>query len=263
VGFNIPGILHKRYDIGYIGLILAEAYYQPYRMPFFYSAEKLNQGEVHFLTEQDSRHCIKVLRKKRGDQIRILNGMGSIFKGIITQDDPRKCSFRVIEEEKVKPEDRVVHLAIAPTKNLERIEWLVEKITELGITQISFIQCQNSERNKMNTSRISRKAISAIKQSGNPYLPTINEITSFKAFMNYPLEDFQKFLAHAIAPRPLIETIAASNQNYVVLIGPEGGFSEQEIKEAEINGYERVSLSPQILRTETAGLVASTLLLSK
>jgi len=231
-------------------------------MSFFYLAEKLKPDEVHSLPEQDSRHCIKVLRKKTGDQIMILNGMGIIYTGIISKEDPRKCRFKVVEEKTVEPDHRQIHLSIAPTKNLERIEWLVEKVTELGVSRISFIQCQNSERNKMNTGRLRRKAVSAIKQSGNPYLPAIDELVSFQEFINYPFGGSRKFLAHSMAPLSLMREIGP-DLSYVILVGPEGGFSSQEIKDAETNRFEQVKLSSQVLRTETAGLVACALLSSK
>ena len=224
-------------------------------MPLFYQPS-INQG-VHFLDSEESRHCSKVLRLKKGDKIEVIDGLGSLFTCIITDANPRKCFFEILELKNAEPLRKLkIHIAIAPTKNIDRIEWFVEKAVELGIEEISFIKCKNSERKSIKMERINRKAMSAMKQSGNIRLPKINELRSVTDF--YPLvAEESKFICHVDNANPhLLFHKAKPGTSYCVLIGPEGDFSNEELKNASDHGFVKVSLGPGRLRTETAGISA-------
>src|SRR5690606_17772998 len=130
----------------------------------------------HFLDAEESRHCVKVLRKREGDEINIVDGKGGAYKAIIVDANPKKCTFAIKEVVNQERKTNSIHIAIAPTKNSDRIEWFVEKAIEIGIDRITFIECEHSERAKVNIDRISKKAVSAMKQSLKPFLPDINSL---------------------------------------------------------------------------------------
>lgn len=209
------------------------------------------------LPEEEARHCLKVMRMSIGDEVHVTDGKGNIFQTQILTTDLKKCLLTVIDvQSQWGKRPYVIHIAVAPTKNADRTEWLVEKCVELGIDQISFIACEHSERKFFKTDRIEKIAVAAMKQSLKSYLPVINEIIPFRKFVEQPLEG-QNFVAHLEeGKRELLQDIAQKNGTYCVLIGPEGDFSPQEIKLALAKGFLPVSLGESRLRTETAAMVA-------
>lgn len=223
-------------------------------MAAFYLPE-IKDG-VTLLSPEESRHAVKVLRLNSGDKIQIFDGQGSVYTAEITDPHHKKTAFRIVDKEHQSPSTSYIHIAIAPTKNIDRIEWFVEKAVEIGVSEISFILCQNSERKVMKLERIHKKAISAMKQSMNGFLPRINELATFKDFITQVDQD-GKYIAYVDFnnPKQLVEA-AKDNKNHCVLIGPEGDFSIEELELALEHGFKKVALGNSRLRTETAGIVA-------
>lgn len=219
------------------------AFYQP----------KLGEG-INFLDPEESNHCARVLRMKKGDNICLLDGNGKRATAKITITEINKVEYQIISEETIPPKSYFVHLAISPTKNQEKLEWCIEKCTEIGVDMITLISCSNSERNKVRFDRLEKKAISALKQSMNPFLPVINNIQPFSSFVENA-EDKQKLICFVDAKgAPLINEVAVVNNSYCVMIGPEGDFTNEELNQAKSYGFSPVSLGNNTLRTETAGI---------
>lgn len=211
---------------------------------------------VNHLDPEESKHCIKVLRKKLNDPIDIVDGKGTFYKALITETNPRKTPFSIVGQRAEDLKNYSIHLAVAPTKRLERIEWLVEKATELGVDRISFIHCRNSERHRLRLERLQRKAISAMKQCIKATLPRMDELVSFVDFFDSIDPEANKLLAHlSETARPLL-TVAMPGASYCVLVGPEGDFSKEEIAMAADHGFQTMHLGNSRLRTETAALAA-------
>ncbi len=209
------------------------------------------------LPEEESQHAVKVLRMVEGDSLEVIDGQGGFYHAKIAIAHHKKCKV-VIENEVQGYHKRPIHLhiAIAPTKNIERIEWFAEKATEIGIDEITPIICRYSERKVVKRDRIEKILISAMKQSKKAYLPTINEQTTFNDFMKSDRKG-DLFIAHCYEQdkKDLCTTYKANN-DVTILIGPEGDFSEEEVAAAIKKGYLPVSLGESRLRTETAGVVA-------
>ena len=209
-----------------------------------------------FLDEEESRHCVKVLRKREGDEINIIDGRGGIYLATIEQAHPKKCTFTIKETTIDIRRPYHIHIAIAPTKNADRIEWFVEKAIEFGVNKITFLDCDNSERVKVNIERLQKKAISAMKQSLNLWLPRLMPVQDFANVCETSEAD-QKFIAYVDDAIPShLKVAAAPEKRYLILIGPEGDFSGREIEIAVGKGFVPVSLGKSRLRTETAGLAA-------
>lgn len=217
---------------------------------------------VYFLNEEDSRHCIKVLRKNTKDIIHVVDGKGGLYECEITKPHDKKCEFNIISEQKdFQKSDIFLHIAIAPTKNADRIEWFIEKCVEIGIDEISLIQTKHSERKNQKVERLEKIAISAMKQSLKAYLPKINELLDFDSFLKTIGQSSvnQKLIAHLTDDaQPLVKTIKPQS-SYCLLIGPEGDFSKDEVIKAQKAGFQVVTLGKSRLRTETAGVVACTI----
>lgn len=224
-------------------------------MHIFYSAHI--QENNFQLDEEESRHAVKVLRLKERDTISLVDGKGGFYLAEISQADPKKCTLKILQaQQNYGKKNYFIHLAIAPTKNMDRIEWMVEKCVEIGIDKISFIKCQRSERKNVNPERIEKIAVSAMKQSLKAYLPKIHDLISFKDFLNSELED-QRFIGHLEeGEKKDLQNAARKSGNYCILIGPEGDFSPEEIEQAKVKGFTPVNLGPSRLRTETAGMVS-------
>jgi len=220
----------------------------------FYAPDILNNNT---LPEEESAHCIRVLRKKEGDHISITDGKGHFYNSIITEPHPKHCIVSISETiEQEKPWSNFIHIAFAPTKNLDRIEWFTEKATEIGIDRITPLLCRYSERKEMKLPRIEKILVSAMKQSQKAYLPVLDEMIKFSTFIKQPF-DGQKFIAHCIpGEKYLLKNLYKPGDNVLILIGPEGDFSEQEVEEALKQGFQPISLGNSRLRTETAALVA-------
>lgn len=207
------------------------------------------------LSEDESKHCLRIFRQQAGDQILVMDGKGAVHLAVIAEDSKKTCRYTILSTEKESPKDFSMHLAIAPTKNAERMEWLIEKLTEMSVDQVTFLITEHSERKKLRIDRIEKKAISALKQSGNPYLPVINHHVTFREFLNKPMNG-SKFIAHVDRSHTNLGDAAKSKDDITLLIGPEGDFTHDEITAAIEGGYTPVSLGINTLRTETAGLVA-------
>ncbi len=230
-------------------------------MYLFYTPQILGAsdeiGKTYSLDEEESGHCVRVLRYTRGDEILLTNGKGMTFTALITNPNPKHCEFEVKTAEKqAKHHSNYIHIAIAPTKNVERIEWFVEKCTEIGVDEITPLLCRFSERKQLRIDRLQKIILSAAKQSLTPYLPKLNELTDCTTFIRNAKEE-TRFIAHCYKEdkRELRKQIQPG-KSVLVMIGPEGDFSEQEIAEALNNNFIPVSLGDSRLRTETAGIVA-------
>ena len=222
------------------------------------------------LPETEAHHCLKVLRMKQGDALRLTDGKGNFYDAEIAEIDNRGiagqarndkglnyCKVNLLE---VIPQPLLwegkIEIALAPTKNIDRIEWFVEKATEIGIDKISFLSCRFSERKVIPTERILKIMVSAMKQSEKARLPVLQEMTAFKDFLK---QDFngQKFIAHCYPDKKeLLSQAYQKNENVLILIGPEGDFSEEEVELSKEQGFIPVSLGTSRLRTETAALTA-------
>ena len=229
---------------------------------YFYVPDAANQVE---LPAEEATHALRVLRLKGGDEIFLMDGEGSFFRAEVTAASSKRCLYEIKEE---MPQQRAwkghIHLAIAPTKMMERIEWMAEKATEIGFDELSFLNCQFSERKVVKTPRIDKIVISAVKQSHKAWKPVVNELVSFKEFIQAPRPG-RKFICHCyeeVEKKDFFTEISgiqnadAPDADITVLVGPEGDFSIDEVRLALENGYESVSLGTSRLRTETAGLVA-------
>ena len=213
-----------------------------------------------YLNAEESRHCARVLRKKKGDLIQITDGAGHLFKCVLDEISTGKCSFHVEHKERIAQPDFSIHIAIAPTKSTDRIEWFVEKAVEIGVQEISFVRCAFSERKNLNLERLQKKAVSAMKQSGRAWLPQLNEMTKLSSFANSH-EAQQKFVAHLEdkGTDHLID-LGVPKKSYLVVVGPEGGFSEEEIKLLKDKNYAVARIGDYRLRTETAGIAVCSIL---
>jgi 16S rRNA (uracil1498-N3)-methyltransferase len=210
----------------------------------------------HFLDPEESRHATKVLRKKGGDSIHITDGKGILYTCKITDAKPDKCAFLIESSEQEKAKDFQIHIAIAPTKNPDRTEWFVEKAIEIGIEEISFIECDHSERASVKLERIEKLAVSAMKQSLKLTLPKIHSIRPLQEFIKIE-NSTEKFIAYVDSNNPdELFRIAKPGEHYTILIGPEGDFSPAELELAIQHGYKKVALGRSRLRTETAGIAA-------
>ena len=222
-------------------------------MQLFYT-EKID--EKISLSNEENKHIVKVLRKNIGDKINIINGKGFLFIAEIEEIKKNTVSLKVIKKEKKEKQHKYnLHLAIAPTKNINRFEWFLEKATEIGINEITPIICSRSERKKVNLERCNRIIISAIKQSMKFYRPKLNSPISFIDFIDkeYPAE---KYIAHCLNQKKH-KIIKSENLSHLILIGPEGDFSENEISQAINKKFKPTTLGNSRLRTETAGVVAT------
>lgn len=221
---------------------------------YFYTPDIRTSSE---LPEEETSHAVRVLRMTEGDEMVLMDGRGTFYRAQVSAASSKRCMFTVLEE---MPQERQwtghLHLAMAPTKNMDRTEWLAEKATEIGFDELSFLNCRWSERKVIKTDRIQKILVSAMKQSHKPELPVLNEMMDFKKFVQQPFAG-QKFIAHCHKDNlPELRAIIQRDTDVLVLIGPEGDFSEEEVALAEANGFVSISLGKSRLRTETAALVA-------
>ena len=224
-------------------------------MHIFYTPDI--SGKTYTLDETESKHCVRVLRLEKGDEITLVDGKGGWFSAEIADPNPKRCVVNVIKSElNFGKREYQIHIAIAPTKNMDRIEWFLEKATEIGIDRVTPLLCRFSERKEVKLDRLEKVMISAMKQSLKAYLPQLDELTKFSDFIHQPF-DGQKFIAHCEEQhRELLKNVLKPGENYLILIGPEGDFSPEEIELAINAGFLPVSLGNSRLRTETAGVVA-------
>ena len=242
---------------------------------YFYVPDAAQQKE---LPADECTHAIRVLRLKVGDELFLMDGVGNYYRARVTEATSHRCGYEIVE---TLPQERQwegnVHLAIAPTKMMDRMEWMTEKATEIGIDELSFLDCQFSERQVVKLPRIEKIVVSAVKQSHKAWMPVVHEMTPFKTFIHQPREG-RKFIAHCYEEIPrsyLFDELQKPSNNFhsslhtppssrelhtpsstTVLIGPEGDFSIDEVRQAIDAGYISVHLGKSRLRTETAGLSA-------
>ena len=225
-------------------------------MQLFYNNLLNSETKTFSFDKEESKHIIKVLRKKEKDIIHITNGLGFLFISEISFASEKKCEVRITEIQTFKQTSFHTHIAVAPTKMNDRLEWFLEKATEIGIHEITPIICDHSERKVYKIDRAEKIIQSALKQSNQYYLPKINEPVTFSQFIKQDFEG-QKFIAHCEeTDKKSFKTELQKNTNVLILIGPEGDFSVKEIELALQNKFIPVSLGNTRLRTETAALVA-------
>lgn len=223
-------------------------------MHVFYTPDIQIRAE---LPEEEAAHAVRVLRLQVGDEVTLTDGKGNFYRAEIEIATNKRCLLKIVE---TLPQEAMwsghLHLAMAPTKNLDRTEWFAEKATEIGFDELTFLKCRFSERKVIKTERIAKILVSAIKQSLKARLPQLNEMTDFNKFVAQPFKG-QKFIAHCYeGEKPLLKDVIRKGEDALVLIGPEGDFSGEEVKKATENGFVPISLGKSRLRTETAALVA-------
>ena len=235
---------------------------------YFYAPDALTSRQ---LPVEEANHALRVLRLKEGDALNVIDGQGHLIDATITQATRRGCFFENNKIESLPPMwAHRIHLAVAPTKNIDRMEWLVEKATEIGVDRISFLDCRYSERRVIKTERLSKIAVAAMKQSHKFYLPQIDDMQPFDTFVKASRSGL-RFIAHCYddadlllpdGTKPMLlkalrnKIVDSDAATFTVLVGPEGDFSADEVLEALSSGFTPVSLGPSRLRTETAALVA-------
>ncbi len=225
---------------------------------FFYvpDADKLTE-----LPAEEANHAIKVLRLKEGDELMLMDGKGSFYCAEVTLVSNHHCVYRIVERQPQQPQwEGRVHLAIAPTKMNDRIEWMAEKATEVGIDELSFLNCQFSERRNLKTERIKKIVVAAVKQSHKAWMPIVNELEPFRQFISRQSSG-HRFIAHCYNEVPRVNLFDElcrldASEDALVLVGPEGDFSIDEVRYAVSQGFVSVDLGKSRLRTETAGLSA-------
>ena len=234
---------------------------------YFYVPDAAQHRE---LPADECQHAIRVLRLKVGDELFLMDGVGNYYRAQVTEASSHHCCYEIVE---TMPQERqwegCVHLAIAPTKLMDRMEWMAEKITEIGIDELSFLDCQFSERRVVKLPRIEKIVVSAVKQSHKAWMPVVHEMTAFKTFISQAREG-RKYIAHCYEeiPRTYLfdelqkpstvnsQLSTVNSQDATVLVGPEGDFSIDEVRQAIEAGWQSVHLGKSRLRTETAGLSA-------
>lgn len=220
----------------------------------FFAPDILQNAELPI---EEAQHCVRVLRKKEGDEILITDGKGNFYDAEILQANQKHCVVNILNTiQQPKSWSFNLHIAFAPTKNIDRIEWFAEKATEIGIDRLSPLLCKHSERKEIKVQRIEKILVSAMKQSQKALLPQLDEMMSFTQFIK---QDFvgRKFIAHCYPQqKTVLKDLYKKGEDVLILIGPEGDFSEAEVEEALKHGFEPISLGESRLRTETAALVA-------
>mgnify|MGYP000865806427 CR=1 FL=1 len=223
----------------------------------FFTPAYLGKENNYTLPEEESQHAVKVLRMQAGEVIHLINGKGGLFEAEIVNAHPKRCELKIVNALfDFGKRNFYLHIAIAPTKMNERFEWFLEKATEIGVDEITPIICRYSERKEIKLARMQKIVVAAMKQSVKAYMPVINEACSFNQFIEKATAS-QKCIAHCYQEeKALLQHVYKKGSDVLVLIGPEGDFSAEEVKLAVENGYTPVSLGMSRLRTETAGVVA-------
>lgn len=224
-------------------------------MILFYSSEINNNIAV--FNEEEARHCVQVLRKKQGDVVRFTDGKGHWYDGVILEIGKKQFTARIDQQWKEEYPAPPIHLAVAPTKNMDRFEWFLEKATELGIREITPLLCEHSERRKLRADRLEKILLTAMKQSMRASLPVLHSFTEFKSFIQFPDRGEQRFIAHCHSNSlPHLINSINPGKPVLILIGPEGDFSEAEVTDAVTRDFLEIGLGNSRLRTETAAIAA-------
>ena len=212
-------------------------------------------AETLTLNAQESRHCVSVLRHKAGDIIKVSDGHGTFFECRITEAHPKHCRVEIVSKQTHVKRGFNLHIAIAPTKNIDRTEWFTEKVTEIGVESVTLLRCEHSERKKVRLDRLEKILVAASKQSLKAFKPSLTDLTKFKEFIDNNRS--QGYIAHCNSSAlPHFKSVYPRGEDATILIGPEGDFSPEEVEFAVKNGFKEVSLGNSRLRTETAGVIA-------
>ncbi len=226
-------------------------------MQLFYTPDIDPSHPNYFLSEEESKHCVRVMRLVEGNEVQLIDGKGGLYNATIKEAHPKRTILQI--NSIVSPfnkRNHYLHIAIAPTKNIERIEWFLEKATEIGIDEISPIICQRSERKEVKVDRLNKIITSAIKQSVKAYHPVLNEAVTYSQLLKKPFTG-QKFIAHCDqGDKTNLRDALIAKSSYLILIGPEGDFTSSETDEALKNDFKAITLGESRLRTETAALEA-------
>ena len=224
-------------------------------MHLFYTPGIQLKDDVYLLSEEESKHCIRVLRLKQGDEVILINGQGGWFTAEITDAHPKRTLVKILSViPNFNQRNHYLHIAIAPTKNIERFEWFLEKATEIGIDEITPILCANSERRDVKIDRLSKRIAAAMKQSLKAYHPKLNPLTPFTEFVE-AVDHENKFIAHCMSGEKVyLKDRLSASSSCTILIGPEGDFNPKELATAFQYDFEPISLGAARLRTETAAL---------
>ncbi len=224
-------------------------------MAIFYQPDLT--ADLITLSEEESKHAIRVLRLRMNDRVELVDGMGMRCEADVIDEHPKRCTLAIrSRKQEEKPYSHRFHLGIAPTKHTDRMEWLVEKATEVGLERLVLLDCAHSERTQLKTERLEKIAISAMKQSQQAHLPQIESMQAFETIVGQKFEG-QKFIAHCYpTAKQHLHTVCQNGKDTLVLIGPEGDFSEAEVERAIQHGFIPVSLGETRLRTETAAFTA-------
>ncbi|WP_367752573.1 16S rRNA (uracil(1498)-N(3))-methyltransferase [Flavobacterium sp. WC2430] len=225
-------------------------------MQLFYNPNIDATTENFAFDKEESKHIIKVLRKKDTDILYVTNGLGDLFETQITLASDNKCTVKIISATKKAPSKVHLHLVVAPTKMNDRYEWFLEKATEIGVQEITPIICDHSERKVVNQERFEKIILAAMKQSNELYLPKLNNAITFKEFVKQKNEGLQLIAHCEETDKKSLKSVLKPNENLTILIGPEGDFSEKEIALAIASEFIPVTLGTTRLRTETAAIVA-------
>ena len=219
-------------------------------------AQDLTEKQIT-LNKEESNHAVHVLRLRTGEAITLVDGKGSVAKGIITSNNLKACEIQIVERhENFEPRNYYLHIAIAPTKNIDRFEWFLEKATEIGVDEITPLLCNHSERKEIKSERLEKLIVSACKQSLKAKFPVLNPMISFTEFIQNNFNEV-KLIAHCReTEKKSIKEVLMLKQNVLIMIGPEGDFDETEIELAIKQSFIPISLGTSRLRTETAGVVA-------
>lgn len=226
-------------------------------MQLFYTPDIAPSHPQYFLSEEESKHCIRVLRLEVGSEVQLIDGRGGLYTARIQDAHPKRTILQITNVvQEFNKRDHYLHIAVAPTKNIERLEWFLEKATEIGIDEISLIICQRSERKEAKVERLNKIITAAIKQSLKAYHPVLNEPITYNQLLSKNFSG-QKFIAHCDKGDKLnVKDVLQPRGQYLVLIGPEGDFTPNEIDAALQSGYKAITLGESRLRTETAALEA-------
>lgn len=226
-------------------------------MQLFYTPDIDIASSTYYLNEEESKHSVRVLRLQAGDHVQLIDGKGNLFTADITDAHPKRTQLRIISvQQEFNKRNHYLHIAVAPTKNIERLEWFLEKATEIGIDEISLIITQRSERKEAKTERLNKIITSAIKQSIKAYHPVLYDPIPLGKLLSNPFGG-QKFIAHCEpADKATLKDQLKPFGKYLILIGPEGDFTPKEIDDALKNDFKAITLGESRLRTETAALEA-------
>lgn len=227
--------------------------------PFFF-IEELDTESIITLDSNESKHAIKSHRLKKGDPVYLINGKGLVCKGIIVDDNFKNTTIQIVESEYIKPNPYYLHLAVGITQHPNRFEWMVEKSVELGINEITPLVTQRTEKKSIKLERLQKIAISALKQSHQPYLPTINSPISFKDFMQKAHAEVKAIAVCSENQTPLSSILKNKHTSYLFIVGPEGDFTIEETELAKKQNFIPIHLGSSILRSETSGIYIASVL---